>query len=62
LNKKKFMVLVVQYDAKNQVAAEKAVDDLRTKTAFTEVSCHYQGSDERIINAVKNNLANAEQP
>lgn len=57
---KKFMVLVVKYDANNEKVAEKAVDDLRTKEAIKEVNCYYQGSDELVIKAVKNNLANAE--
>lgn len=60
MSDKKFMVLVVEYDAKNEEAAEKAVEDLKTKKTIKKVSCHYMGSDESIIKAVKNNLANAE--
>ena len=59
MSEKKFMVLVLEYDLKQERIAEKALDELRAKKAV-KVSCHYQGSDERVVDAVKKNLANAE--
>jgi tRNA G37 N-methylase TrmD len=54
------MVLIVEYDPKNETPTQKAVDDLKAKMGVNNVSCPYEGSDERVIKAVKNNLANAE--
>ena len=60
MSEKKFMVLVVEYDRKNEKMVEKAVKDLKAKEGVNKVGCHYQGTDESIVKAVKNNLANAE--
>ncbi len=57
-DKTKFMVIVLQYPAKNEESVSKTLSDLKKKVS--ELNLAYQGSDERVIKAVKNNLANAE--
>jgi tRNA G37 N-methylase TrmD len=54
------MVLIVEYDPKNETSTQKAVDDLKAKNGVNNVCYAYQGSDERVVKAVKSNLANAE--
>ena len=60
MNSKKYMVIVIEYDPKNDTNAKKAVDELKKARIITDLNCYYEGSDERIVKAVKNNLANAE--
>ncbi len=57
-SKEKFMVIVLQYPEKDEETVSKTLSDLKKKVS--ELNLAYQGSDERIIKAVKNNLANVE--
>lgn len=55
MSAKKFMVLIVQYEPRNETAVEKIMSDTTNKINAQpgEIRCVYQGSDERIVYALE---------